>query len=124
MRVLISTGEASGDAYGAALVREMMRLLGSESGSWLFEGAGGVAMRDAGVGLLADSSSWGAIGAFHALGVAPRVLSGARRLRAELETGPTGLFVPIDFGFVNIRLARVAKAKGWKVLYFVPPGSW
>ena len=35
-----------------------------------------------------------------------------------------GLFLPIDFGYVNIRLARHAKRSGWKVLYFVPPSSW
>jgi lipid-A-disaccharide synthase len=32
--------------------------------------------------------------------------------------------IPIDFGFVNIRLARMARQAGWKVLYFIPPGSW
>ncbi|HZH97694.1 MAG TPA: hypothetical protein VEX38_01875, partial [Fimbriimonadaceae bacterium] len=35
-----------------------------------------------------------------------------------------GLFVPIDFGFMNIKLARHAKQLGWRVLYFIPPGSW
>jgi lipid-A-disaccharide synthase len=45
-------------------------------------------------------------------------------MRRLLSQGEPGLFVPIDFGWVNIRLARLAKARGWKVLYFIPPGSW
>ncbi len=32
--------------------------------------------------------------------------------------------VAIDFGYMNIRLARFAKSLGWKIVYFIPPGSW
>src|SRR5687768_10354669 len=120
MRVLISTGEASGDAYGAALAKRIF----DHSSDALIEGSGGPRMRDAGVALVVDSSSWGAIGIAQALRVAPRVVSGMRRIKEALRQGQPGLFVPIDFGFANIRLAREAKSRGWKVLYFVPPGSW
>lgn len=41
-----------------------------------------------------------------------------------MSSGPPGLFIPIDYGFFNVRLAEYAKSKGWQVLYFVPPGSW
>jgi lipid-A-disaccharide synthase len=74
--------------------------------------------------LIADSSAWGAISITESAKVAPRVARAFFALAAALRRGPAGLFVPIDFGFVNVRLARIAKRAGWKVLYFVPPGSW
>jgi lipid-A-disaccharide synthase len=203
MRVFISAGEASGDAYGAALASEMRRLspivdraefTGRVRGSrywpeapdgptpgesslkirrdfaellgydledivprdfdeeelnrtpWsevpdrlydllstshrgrmtpnTYEGIGGRRMRAADVDIVADSGSWGAISIVQSLRVVPRVLRGYYRAKAQISAAPPGLFIPIDFGYANIRLARHAKNRGWKVLYFVPPGSW
>lgn len=121
MRVFLSAGEASGDAYGAALVREMARLSPSPI---TFEGIGGNRMKWAGVELTSNSGEWGAISITQSVKVAPRVYAGVKKAQRHMAKGEKGLFVPIDFGFANIRLARMAKRLGWKVLYFVPPGSW
>jgi len=123
MRVFVSAGEASGDAYGAALVGEMRRIWGEPS-SLTFEGIGGSRMNEAGVQLHADSGRWGAISIVQSLRVVPRVLRGYYAAKGRMGRGEPGLFIPIDFGYANIRLARHAKNRGWKVLYFVPPGSW
>ncbi len=120
MRTFLSTGEASGDAYGAALVAAMRER--GEKGP--FEGLGGPRMRAGGVALVADSSRWGAIAISQSLPLVRRVFLAYFRTRRALATGAPGLFVPIDFGYVNVRLARHAKRRGWRVLYFVPPGSW
>ncbi len=119
-RVLISAGEASGDAYGAGLVREL-RALDPSLG---IEGLGGARMRGEGVRLHADSSAWGAISIVQSLRVYPRVVRGYYRAKRALGRGEPGLFVPIDFGYANVRLARHAKGRGWRVLWFVPPSSW
>jgi len=120
VRTFLSAGEASGDAYGAALVTEL-----KERGSdGPFEGLGGPRMSAAGVTLAADSSHWGAITISQSLPLVRKVFRAYYRTKKALSTGAPGLFVPIDFGYVNIRLARHAKRLGWKVLYFVPPGSW
>jgi lipid-A-disaccharide synthase len=118
MRVFLSAGEASGDAYAAALV-EAMRADGIT-----FEGVGGNRLRAAIGDLVADSSTWGAISIVQSLGVAPRAAKGALKARRQLKTGKPGLLIAIDFGFFNIRLCRWAKKAGWKVLYFMPPSSW
>lgn len=120
MRVFLSAGEASGDAYASALVREL-RL--REPGA-AFAGVGGTRLLEAVGDLVSDSSRWGAISIAQSLRVAPRALAGYLRARRALLRGEPGLFIPIDFGFFNIRLAGVAKRRGWKVLYFIPPGSW
>lgn len=119
-RIFLSAGEASGDAYGAALVQELKRL--GESGP--FEGLGGKRMTAEGVTVVADSSQWGAISISHALPLVRKVFRSYLRTKRALSKAPAGLFIPIDFGYVNIRLARHARKKGWKVLYFIPPSSW
>ncbi len=118
---MFSAGEASGDAYGAALVEEL-KSRGSDS--WTIEAIGGPRLRDSGATLLMDSSQWAAISFTQSLAVGSKVVRGFLRAKRALRTGKPGIFVPIDFGTMNIRLARYAKALGWRVLYFVPPGSW
>lgn len=122
MRLFFSAGEASGDRYASALLREMKRLGLPED--CIIEGVGGPRLAAEGARLVANSGEWGAIGIAQAFRVGFRVRAGFLKARAELLQGEPGLFIPIDFGFVNIRLCRAAKAAGWKVLYFVPPGSW
>ncbi len=120
MNVFFSAGEASGDAYAAALA-DRMRVLRTDLD---FAGIGSSRLRAAGVTLVADSANWGSISITQALRVYLRVRRGYRIGRAFLKQHPPGLFVPIDFGGMNVKLARDAKALGWKVMYFVPPGSW
>jgi lipid-A-disaccharide synthase len=122
VRVFFSAGEASGDAYAAALHNEIAALC--PSGSVSFEGIGGKLLTAAGARIVADSRDWGAIGITQSVRVSPRVISGALKAKKALATGAPGLFLPIDFGYVNVRLAKHAKRHGWKVLYFIPPGSW
>ncbi|HXH61879.1 MAG TPA: hypothetical protein VNI20_11040 [Fimbriimonadaceae bacterium] len=88
------------------------------------QGVGGGRLEDAGAEIVADSSRWGAVGIIESIKVSPRVIAGYYAAKRAMRTGRPGLFVPIDFGFMNIKLARYAKRKGWKVLYFIPPGSW
>jgi lipid-A-disaccharide synthase len=85
---------------------------------------GGTRLRDLGADLVADSTRWGAISIVQSLAVVGRVTGGYHRVKRRLAKGSPGLFVAIDYGYVNIRLARWARSKGWTVLYFVPPGSW
>jgi lipid-A-disaccharide synthase len=120
VRVFFSAGEASGDAYAAALLRKVAeRVPGLE-----FQGIGGRRLREAAAEVVSDSSNWGAIGVVQVLKRLPGILGGYYRAKQSLAAGHPGLFVPIDFGYANLRLARHAKNHGWKVLYFVPPGSW
>lgn len=120
MRVFFSAGEASGDEYAAELARRVSnRVPGAQ-----IEGMGGPRLAATGARLVADSGQWGAIGIVESLRKVPRVLGNCLRARSELLGGEPGVFVPIDFGWVNTKLARSAKKRGWRVLYFIPPGSW
>ena len=119
-KVIVSAGEASGDAYGAAFVEELLRL---DPGITI-EAVGGKRLAATGIKLIADSAKWGVMGIVQGVLVGPRVLGGYFRAKARISRSTPGVFVPIDFGFANVKLARHAKSRGWKVLYFIPPGSW
>lgn len=118
MRVFFSCGEASGDAYVAALAS---RLHGPNVRMQGIIGARGEAE---GVELVASNREWGAIGVIESLKVSPLIRNGYYKGLAALAQGQPGVCVVVDFGYMNIRFARRAKAMGWKVLYFSPPGSW
>lgn len=121
MRLFFSAGEASGDAYAAALHGSMRKF---SAGTLEFQAVGGRGVRAAGAEIVADSSTWAAMGIADSAKLFFRVRKGVSQAKRALVSGTTGVFVPIDFGFVNIRLARFAKAHGWTVVYFSPPGAW
>lgn len=117
-RIFFSAGEASGDAYAARLAYGLQG-----RGRIEVQGVGGRRLAQL-ARMVADSSGWGAVSVVESLKVVPKVWNGFWSAREALAHGEPGVFVPIDFGFVNIRLARYAKAIGWRVVYFIPPGSW
>lgn len=121
MRVLFSAGEASGDLYAASLARDLLRLDPSIS----IGGVGGARFAQVATEpLIADSSKWGAMSIIQSVRNGFGVIPHYRAIKRVLRTTEPGVFVPIDFGFMNLKLCRVAKEVGWKVVYFVPPGSW
>ncbi len=120
MKIFLSAGEASGDTYAA----ELIKALKERRPDLEFAAVGGPRVRELGATMASDSTHWGSIGIYESLKVAPAVLGGLNGAITELKKGPPGLCIPIDYGFMNIKLARRAKELGWKVLYFIPPGSW
>lgn len=119
--IALSAGEASGDLHGSNLVNELRTGLGCDVHFW---GGGGAGMRRAGVDLIVDTSGGGTIGVVETLASLPGVIANYHKLKRELITRKPDLFIPIDFGAFNIRLAKVAAENNIKVVYYIPPGSW
>lgn len=119
--IALSAGEASGDLHGSNLVRELTNRLEPGTSFW---GGGGERMNQAGVNLVVNTSGGGTIGVFETLASLPGVFAKYHRLRKELISKKPDLFIPIDFGAFNIRLARIAFENGIDVVYYIPPGSW
>jgi lipid-A-disaccharide synthase len=121
MQVLFCAGEASGDLYAASLALELLRL----DPRVRIGGIGGARLAQvANEPLIADSSKWGAISIVQSFREGFKVIRHYRAFKRALRTSEPGVFVPIDFGFVNLKFCRAAKEAGWRVVYFVPPGSW
>jgi len=118
--IAISAGEASGDMYGGRMAAEL-RKIQSDLSLW---GAGGPRMREAGVDVTVDMTGGGTIGISETIKSLPSVAAKYFRFRSQLLRCKPDLFVPIDFGAFNIRLAQVARKNGIEVVYYFPPSSW
>lgn len=117
---MIIAGEASGDIYGADLVREALLL----NPDIHFFGIGGERMRERGVKTLVDSSDMAVVGLVEVVKHFNVIASAFLNLRNIILSDPPDLLVLIDYPGFNLRLARVAKNKGVKVLYYISPQIW
>ncbi len=121
-RILIVAGEVSGEQHAAGLIGEMRTGDGGASIEWF--GAGGAAMREAGVELLQDVSDLAAIGPWDALRHLHSYWRLFRRLVSEARQRKPDLAVLVDFPEFNLRLAPRLKALGIPVCYFISPQLW
>jgi lipid-A-disaccharide synthase len=119
-KILILTGEASGDLYGAQIASAMREV----DPTLAFYGVGGIHMRASAVNLLADVSELGVVGFTEVLGKLGRIRTLFSRLRRFLSTDRPALVILIDYPGFNLRFARVAKESGIPVLYYISPKIW
>jgi lipid-A-disaccharide synthase len=113
-------GEASGDLYGAHL----MRALREQDAGWAFRGIGGPRMREAGVDLFADSSEMAVVGLTEVLAHWKPIRAAFTRATLELTQARPDLLLLIDYPDFNLRLARKARQHGIPVVYFISPQIW
>jgi lipid-A-disaccharide synthase len=118
-RILIVTGEASGDLHGAHLVKALKDL----SPALQVVGVGGASMRAAGAELVKDIPQLDVMGLI-GLSAVKTVLQRISRIRKLIKGDRWDLVVLIDNPGFNFHFARVARACGLKVLYYIAPQVW
>jgi lipid-A-disaccharide synthase len=118
-RILIVTGEASGDLHGANLARELLSLDPSAQ----LVGIGGAGMKAAGVALVPGVPQLDVMGLV-GLSAVRAIIQRIRAIRRVLRSERWDLVVLIDNPALNLHFARIAKAAGQKVLYYVAPQIW
>jgi lipid-A-disaccharide synthase len=119
-KVLIMSGEASGDLHGANLARAIQK---QEPSVGLY-GVGSKQMGAAGVRMLADASEISVVGITAVLthfGAIYRVFA---KLRRFLRDERPDVLVLIDFPDFNIMLGKAARKLGIPVLYYISPQVW
>jgi lipid-A-disaccharide synthase len=117
---MLLAGETSGDLHGAALVREIRR---QNPRAFCF-GFGGPQMAAAGMRVDLDLTSRSIIGfweVFKHLGYFRQAFSQALSL---LEQEKPDLVVPIDYPGFNLRFCKAAKARGFRLCYYISPQVW
>jgi lipid-A-disaccharide synthase len=117
---MIVAGEASGDIYGADLVRESQTI----NPGMQFFGIGGQRMREAGVETLVDSADMAVVGLVEVLKHFDVISAAFLKLKNILRNDPPALLILIDYPGFNLRLAKVARRAGVKVLYYISPQIW
>ncbi|MCW5788649.1 MAG: lipid-A-disaccharide synthase [Nitrospira sp.] len=118
-RILIVTGEASGDLHGAHLVKALKAL----SPDLQIVGIGGASMQAAGAEVVKDIPQLDVMGLI-GLSAVKAMLQRVSRIRALIKRERWDLVVLIDNPGLNFHFARVAKASGLKVLYYIAPQVW
>jgi lipid-A-disaccharide synthase len=120
MRVMLSCGEASGDLYAGALVRE---LRAREPGIDVF-GLGGERMEAAGARLIGDYRGLAVTGIIEVLKVLPDSYAMMRRLVQAARQERPDVLVLIDYPDFNFRLMAAVRRLGVPIVYYVSPQLW
>ncbi|CAB1080759.1 Lipid-A-disaccharide synthase (EC [Olavius algarvensis Delta 1 endosymbiont] len=118
--VAIIAGEASGDQYGAKLVRALLR----KRPELFFCGIGGPALRQAGVRIVLDAQELTVVGITEVLSKVPGILRGMGVIKKLLKSLKPDLLILIDFPDFNLHIAARAKKLGIPVLYYISPQIW
>lgn len=122
IRLMIVSGEPSGDAHGADLARALLEACG-ENSLELF-GATGPLMRAAGVESVIDSDDLHIMGILEVGRVLPKFWRAFKSLRqAAIERKPDAVIL-VDWPEFNFRLARSFHRRGFKVIYYISPQLW
>jgi lipid-A-disaccharide synthase len=125
-RLLVSTGEVSGDLQGSLLIRALHEEARRRDLPLQVVALGGERMRQAGAELLADTSRLGAIGLWEALPLILPTLQLQRRVRQWLRQHPPEGVVLIDYMGANINLGLRLKRLYPQVpiSYYIAPQEW
>lgn len=128
MQVAITTGEASGDRVAGELAVEIRRLR-PDAQIW---GAGGRAMKAAGVDVIIDTSRFGAIGVGGVIPLLPKILSARRTLFDAMKVRRPDVVVAVDAGAFHYGFGPIQGLCPWlrqhlpdtQIMAWMPPSSW
>jgi len=118
--IFLSAGEASGDAYGAALIDRLQTTLLAAQ----FTGLGGLQMERAGQHRTVRAEDVAHMGITEVLRHAPYIYRQYRKLVRTIQRQKPDIAVLIDFPDVNFRLAEHLARAGVPVVWFVSPQLW
>lgn len=118
--IWFSVGEASGDLHGA----ELMKHLRDRGPGLRFTGIGGPAMGAQGFEARYDMGLISLVGITEILSGLPRILLLLRRIRLALKAVRPRAVVLIDCPEFNFRVAKMARALGIPVYYYISPQLW
>ncbi|HSF70337.1 MAG TPA: lipid-A-disaccharide synthase [Nitrospira sp.] len=118
-RILIITGEASGDLHGAHLAKA----IAARDPSVQLVGIGGAGMRAAGVAMIPGIPQLDVMGLI-GLSAVRLLIRRVLAIRRILKTERWDLVVLIDNPGLNFHFARIAKGAGLRVVYYIAPQLW
>ncbi len=119
-KILISAGEASGDLHAGAVARAVKQL---DPAAEIF-GMGGDCLRDAGGEVLFDIKDHSVMGFVEVLRKLPDIWKLRSAFIELMERRRPDVLLTIDYPGFNMRLAKLAKERGIKVVSFIAPSAW
>lgn len=119
-RVMIITGEASGDLHGSGVVRAI-KLRQPECEVY---GIGGDKMHEAGTELIYHIRQTSFLGFWEVVEHLPFIRRVLRHLEQVLHSRRPDVVVLIDYPGFNLKFAEIVKQQGIKVIYYISPQVW
>jgi lipid-A-disaccharide synthase len=119
-KIAVVAGETSGDIHAANMVTALCELR-PDIDVW---GIGGERLKSAGAEILFPCERISAMGLIEVFGKLPELKRARNEVVQRFVQDPPDIFIPVDFGGFNLRLAAEAKRLGIPVIYFIPPKVW
>lgn len=120
IKILIVTGESSGDIHGAALSRSLI----SYKPDLQIYGIGGCEMKKAGVNILHDNKDMAVVGVLEIFGKILLLRKIYKKMEAEISSGNYSALVLLDYPTFNMMLAWIASKHRLPVFYYIAPQIW
>ena len=126
MRLLISTGEVSGDLQGGLLIQALHRQAQLQGITLELMALGGPRMASAGANLIADTAPMGAIGLWEAVPLILPTLKLQTKVNRLLKQQPPDGVVLIDYVGANVRLGGLLRRQmpDLPIVYYIAPQEW
>ena len=126
LKVFLVAGEASGDAYGALLIRELKLACEAQGLKLDLVGWGGDQMHAEGTRLLTHCASINFMGFLEVAQNLPTILQNLKRAEADVVREDPDLVLTIDFPGFNMRLAKALRQRQHSALrvQWVAPQVW
>lgn len=119
---MVVTGEASGDAHAARLVKRLREK--SPATSFEFFGATGEQLRRESVETIVNSDHFSIVGLPEIARALPMFWRAFRRLKKTAEAEKPDAVILVDFPDFNLKLAKSLKKQGLKIIYYISPQLW
>lgn len=120
MRYYIIAGEASGDLHGSNLIKQLKNLDDSAT----FRSWGGDLMQAAGGNVVKHFRDLAFMGFVEVIMNLGTILKNLKWCKADIEAYQPDALILIDYPGFNLRIAKWAKSKGIKVIYYIAPQVW
>lgn len=119
-KLMIITGEVSGDLIGGALVKELKSL----KPDLIITGIGGDKMQSAGMNLIYHTDQMAFLGFVEVVKHLPFIKEVQKKLIEVIKKENIGCVVLIDYPGFNLSIAKKMKPLGVKIIYYVSPQIW
>jgi lipid-A-disaccharide synthase len=120
MKYYIIAGEASGDLHGSNLIKAILK----NDPTAQVQCWGGELMQTAGANLVKHYRSLAFMGFVEVLFNLRTILSNIAFCKKDIQAFEPDVLICIDYPGFNLRIAKWAKEKGMKVVYFIAPQVW
>uniref|UniRef100_A0A7V4N395 Lipid-A-disaccharide synthase n=1 Tax=Thermodesulfobacterium geofontis TaxID=1295609 RepID=A0A7V4N395_9BACT len=118
-RILIITGEISGDIYGYLLIKRIKDL----NSAFQFVGIGGPKMRSLSIEILFSAESLALVG-LPSFSELKKYWFIYKKIEEFLRKRKIDAIILVNFPGFNLKIAKLAKKLGYPVIYYIAPQAW